>query len=478
MHEAARLLNSLKVNTDTGFKLEDYCFDKQIAFINDPAPFKTAVCSRRAGKTVACAAHLITAARSKSGVVCLYITLSRNNAKKIIWPELVQINETFNLGGKTNESELSIKFPNGSVIYCSGAKDQKEIEKFRGLAIYLCYIDESQSFRPYIANLVDEVISKALFDYNGTLCLTGTPGPVPSGFFYDCANSPEWSHHGWTLFENPWIERKSGKSAKELVDRELKRKGVGHDDPTIQRECYGKWVTDHNALVFKYDSKRNHYDPRDPRHHSPVRSRFVIGVDLGFDDADAIAVIRYNEALKAAYLEEELVKNKQGITELVAQISELANKYQPDKIVMDTGGLGKKIAEEITRRYSIMIEPAEKHRKFEFIELLNDAMRTEKFFASKDSRFAQDCSLLEWDRDPERNNEKPKIRDGYHSDILDAACYAFRESYHWLYVDPRPIPQRGTDAWFNKEEEEIQREIEERIKMTKQMDPWSEQRND
>jgi hypothetical protein len=33
------------------FKIAEHCFDKQLKFINDTARFKTAVCSRRAGKT-------------------------------------------------------------------------------------------------------------------------------------------------------------------------------------------------------------------------------------------------------------------------------------------------------------------------------------------------------------------------------------------------------------------------------------------
>lgn len=452
------------------FDLKKYCFDKQLDFINDPAPFKTAVCSRRAGKTVSCGAHLTKAAYENEGIICLYITLSRLNAKKIIWPELCEINRRYSLGGKINESDLSITFKNRSTIYLSGAKDQKEIEKFRGLALYLCYIDECQSFRPYIQNLVDEVISKALFDHNGTLCLTGTPGPVPSGFFYDCASSPEWSHHSWTMFENPWLERKSGRTPKELVDRELKRKGITLDDPTIQRECYGRWVIDANALVFKYDKVRNHYDSVPPTH---VDWNFIIGVDLGFDDADAIAVLGYNKHFNAAYLFEERVEAKQGITELVAQISALASKYKPEKIVMDTGGLGKKIAEEITTRYAIMVEPAEKARKFEFIEILNDAMRTNRFFAKKTSRFAQDAMLMEWDRDPENKDEKPKVRDSYHSDICDAVLYAFRESYHWLFEpeEPKIIPE--TPAWLKKQEEEMEQTAIQTLERTQTDDPWA-----
>ena len=98
------------------FSIEEYCFEEQQKFIRDKAKFKTAVCSRRAGKTEACAADLLDTALKFDNVVCLYITLKRTNAKKIIWPILLKINREKNLGGHPNETDLSLKFPNGSVI--------------------------------------------------------------------------------------------------------------------------------------------------------------------------------------------------------------------------------------------------------------------------------------------------------------------------------------------------------------------------
>ena len=92
------------------FNLSAFLFDKQLEFVEDPAPFKVAVCSRRAGKTVSCAAHLIHTCVNNPKVICLYITLSRHNAKRIIWKDLLEINDKFNLQGVTNDSELSLTF--------------------------------------------------------------------------------------------------------------------------------------------------------------------------------------------------------------------------------------------------------------------------------------------------------------------------------------------------------------------------------
>lgn len=460
----ALVLNEIRLRQTKRFVLADYCFKEQLAFIRDPAQFKTAVCSRRAGKTIACAADLIDTALQFPEVVCLYITMTRKNAKKIIWPELLRINRRFELNARLNETDLSMTLPNGSVIYCSGAKDKSEIENFRGLALKKVYVDECQSFRAYIEDLIDDVLSKALFDYAGTLCLIGTPGPVPAGYFAECAGAvsdkPEkaeaYSHHFWTMFQNPHLEKKSGKPVLKLVEDDCKRMGVPITHPKIQRECFGKWEVDKESLIFKYDSAKNHFDALPSRKGS---WEYVIGVDLGHDDADAIAVIGWNDRKKESYLIEELVRPKQGITELADQLEKMVKTYDPLKIVVDSGGLGKKIAKEIQRRRSIGLEPAEKSRKMEYIELLNDAMRTRRFMAKKTSAFAQDCLLVEKDFD-KTTPEKIVISDKYHSDICDAVLYAFRESLHWLSEEVPDRAKPGTPEAAKEEEDEMEEAAE------------------
>lgn len=440
------------------FRIEDYCFDKQIEFITSPAPFKTACCSRRAGKTVADAFYLLDSARKRSEVVCLYITLTRANGKRLIWPELLKINRKFNLGAMYNETELSLKFPNGSVIYVSGAKDQREIEKFRGLPLYLCIIDECQSFKPFIENLIDEVIAKALFDYGGTLALTGTPGPVPVGYFYDVCHSKAYAHFAWTMFDNPHMQIKSGMSPQEILDRDLARKGVTVDDPTIQRECFGRWVLDADTLVYRYEKKTNDYSELPPGKYN-----YVLGVDIGFEDADALAVLAWTDIDKTTYLVHERVTSKQGISDLVRQIEECRVHYPFHKIVMDMGGLGKKIGEEITRRHHIPVQAAEKSRKFENIELFNDDLRTGRFKAKSNSVFSQDCIKLEWD-DDKSTPERKVVSDRFHSDICDAVLYAWRESYSFTSEPLKEVPKWGTPEWQKQEVEKMEDSAEEYFK--------------
>ncbi len=392
-------------------------------------------------------------------MACLYITLSRLNAKRILWRDLLAINRDYDLGGKLHETELTLTMPNGHIIYLSGAKDKSEVEKYRGFPLKKVYIDEAQAFRPYIQELVDEVLAKALYDYNGSLALTGTPPPIPVGFFHDCVHSEAWSRHSWTMFQNPHLKLKSGRDPMELVLEDCSRMGVGLDDPRIQRECFGKWTVDLTSLVFKYNANLNDYTGLP----SALKWSYVIGVDVGFDDADAIAVLGWRDQVAESFLVEEDIASKQGITELSNKLDRLIKKYNPMAVVMDTGGLGKKIAEEMRKRYSLPIKAAEKSRKFEYIELLNDAMRTKKFFAKSGSAFAADCHLVEWDR-AKSTGDRLVVSEAYHSDICDSILYAWRETMAWL-EQPEPVkPKTGSREWQQMQEEALWENVASRQK--------------
>lgn len=459
--EAAKLEATLPA-----FTADSVLFGPQLALEQDPAKFKTACCSRRAGKSEGCGYALLRSAQKRPGSVSMYLTLDRTDAKVILWERVKDLNSAFRLGGKPNESDLTLRMPNGSLVLLAGAGDEKKIKKRRGVPIGIAIIDEAQNFPTSLKGLVDDVIVPALMDYDGELWLTGTPSPVPVGFFYEATQNTGWSHHGWTAFENPWIEKKSGKPARAHLDAELARRGVSETDPSVQREWYGRWAYDPNALVFRWSAANAMAAP------ATGEWQTVIGVDLGFDDADAIAVLGFADGRPEAHLREEWVGTKQTITQLAERLGAAIAKHNPLAVVMDTGGLGKKIAEEIRKRHALPIKAAEKQRKFEFIELLNDAMRSGRFFAPAASRFAQDCMLVEWDREKSRN-DKLVVSDRYHSDICDAVLYAFRESLHWLHVSAPTVPVYGSPEWAAAEEAAMEEAALEQELAKEQEDQWT-----
>ena len=118
---------------------------------------------------------------------------------------------------------------------------------------------------------------------------------------------------------------------------------------------------------------------------------------------------------------------------------------------MDEGGLGKKIGEEIRRRFGCPLEPADKANKQDNVEFLNNDLRLGLFKARYTSRFAQDSYLVQIDWEKSTPN-RIALRKAYHSDIIDAVLYAFRDSYAFTHKPEPPKPKYGSKEWADTQQ--------------------------
>jgi hypothetical protein len=450
---STRLLEVAKKRAqEKKFSIEQFAFPKQLSFIQDPARYRTALCGRRAGKSTGCAGAMLATAMSGQYCNVVYATLARTSGKRIIWPVLKALIKEYKIKCKIDNTELTIEFENGSTIYLVGCKDASEIEKLRGLSIKLAVIDEAQAIREsIITSLIDDILAYAVMDVDGSICLIGTPGPVASGYFFEATagKNETWSRHKWLSHDNPWIKIKSKKDPEQLLAEERKRKGIDETDPTYRREALAQWVTDLNALVIKFNATRNLYATLPPGNYD-----YVLGADIGFVDSDALAVLAYSHTDKHVYLVEEIITEKQDITSLANQIKALDKRYNFVKMVMDAGALGKKIQDEIRSRHGLNIEAAEKTQKYAFIELMNADLKQGIFKVFKGSRFEEDSYKVEWDRD---TPGRLKISDRFHSDILDAALYAWRFCKHFYYEPPveKKLVHRNSNEWAAQYEAQL-----------------------
>lgn len=436
-------------------------FPAQNAFISDPSRYIDAQCSRRAGKTNSLALKFFQTMEKYPKSNCLYLSLTQDSARAIMWPILHEINDKFQIGCKFTESRLEMKHPNGSQLKLMGADLKNFIKRLKGRKYPGVGIDEAQDFGVHLQSLIDDVLTPSIADYtDGWLAVTGTPGPVPQGYFFDVTRNKKYgfSHHEWTLFENPYMPNPQAFVADIKAKREW-----ADDNPTLQREYLNKWVLDVESLWVRYNEKINHYQEL-PKEH---KWNYIMGVDIGFNDADAIAILAWSETTPVTYLVEEVITKKQGLTELVEQMNNLHKRYNIVKVVMDEGGLGKKLAEEVRRRHGINVEPADKARKQENVELLNDSLRLGKFKAKSGSRFALDSYLVQIDWDKSTPN-RIVVKKKPHSDIIDAVLYAFKESYGFSHTPEQPQIRYGSKEWaeqqstsmFEKELEGYQKQEE------------------
>lgn len=428
-----------RIQRRAGFAPENLCFPEQLRPLVSPAKRKVLRCGRRSGKTTVVAFKLLLEALQPPAVPVLYTTLTRDNAREILWDDLLRLNTDYNLGGVPAVSHLELVMPTGVPIQLRGAHTEREIAKVRGKKFKLAILDEAQSFPDRVIQpLIKDVIGPTLLDYLGELWIVGTPPALRRGYFFECfagklAKGRE--QHRWTVRENTRLPaRMMGHDIDKVLAAIREEFGWGPDDPTYRREYLGEDIEDKDALLYQYLSERNHYDELPEGNWT-----YLLGVDIGHDDSDAIAVWGWREHEARLYLVEEFARAGQDVTDLAEAIKPLIEKYHPISIAIDEH---KKTSAELRRRHGIPLTPAEKHDKAGYIKLFNADMRKGLVLARKGGLFAADCGLVRKDPDSLARGKLEELsanKGGYHSDICDAALYGWRAAAHFR-EEPKPPP--------------------------------------
>lgn len=428
-------------------------FDKQINVLNDEDDFIACLCTRRAGKSYGVGGILLNAGMEYPNALVPYIGLTRRAAKNIMWPILRELCEKLAIDATFKDGDLTVVLPNKTEIFLVGADLKNFIERLRGAKYPVAVIDEAQAYRTHIEELVDDVLTPAVADYKGKIIMTGTPGPSCSGFFYE-ATQPDsgWSVHRWSVFDNPHMPH-----ARQMVDKLIARKKWTKDNPTLLREWYGQWVEDPDALVYKFSKSRNVYE------NLPNKKEWdcVLGVDYGFNDQCAFSIVKYHPNSPELFIDYAYGESGMIPSTIAEHIKMLVMKYKPIHIVADTGGLGKTITEEMIRRYSIPMQPAEKTDKFTWIALLNGDFvdGNAKVKSTQTDLIHQYLTLTKDDK----GKEDPLLP----NDLCDATLYAYRKAKAYAWTEEKKKPVTKEEIWKVQEEKiwesELQalRELEE-----------------
>lgn len=444
--------------------LSKLCFPEQLRFVTDPEPFIAGLCSRRAGKSEGVSLKMIATAQRHPGRRIPYVTLTRPMAKNIMWGKLQRWNAPprrdewgeevggLDLGAHFNNQTLEMTLPNGSVIFLASAETGEEVEKLRGGDYPLVVLDECQAFKPaLLRTLLEDILPYALFEHGGQLVVIGTPSPQCAGYFYRVTEGqePGWSVHRWTMFQNAKLPRnprtgvKGVRAAEVFAEDFLRRRKLSRDAARVQREMYGRWVRDNSSSVYRVE-------PRSLVRELPTADDWehVIGVDYGYRDATAFAVLAYSVALGRAVVVRAFERTGLLPSDAAEVLRGLYEEYDPVHMVGDAGGLGKPYVEEAVQRYDLPLEPAEKARKLAAIEFLNDDLETGALTLLEpcEELFLQ-MRQLEWDyakADRKRGGDDDRpvqradvaIADRTPDHMCDAVLYAHRACRQYLHTDP------------------------------------------
>ena len=122
--------------------------------------FRAVVAGRRFGKTFLSTGEILRAAISGKNKNCWYVAPTYGSAKEIAWDMLIQTIPPEYLT-KTNESSLTMRLINGSVISLKGAEKPNNL---RGRALDFVVLDEFADMRP---EAWYEVLRPSLSDRQG-----------------------------------------------------------------------------------------------------------------------------------------------------------------------------------------------------------------------------------------------------------------------------------------------------------------------
>lgn len=329
---------------------------QQREFIEDPHRLKLARCSRRAGKTYAIAAYMLIECHRKRGTPVLYAGLTRDSAREAVWPILLDMMDRFGIEGHAQSSALQITFPNGSKITIFGCDTENARNRLRGRKFRLVCFDET-GFYAKLDPLVYAVLPM-LADYQGTLCLTSSPGELMDGLFYEADQGKEaanWSRYFWTIHQNPHFMQPSARPefatmAQEELATVLRLSFNGNaTHPGYRREWLGEWVADNTTLVY------------------PVNGQNLIRGALAMPAAEhaigvsfspwvySIVVGRFSAFSREFQIIESREFEDATIDDFVGKLMSAIATYRPTSLVAHTGDYSKRIIDELRRRYQLPI---------------------------------------------------------------------------------------------------------------------------
>jgi len=426
----------------------DLLFDKQKIFHRDQHRFKTALNTRRSGKSFLAAVRLLEAAETPLSQNP-YLALTRESARRILWPTLTDLIEKFKIPCTHSESSLTIQFPNKSEIFLVGADQKNFAARLRGIKSKRCVIDEGQDFKEHLGDLIDSILVPTLVDFNGELDIYGTPGVRPSGFFYDITtNERGFQRYNWSVLDNPHIP-----NAKVFMEEILQRRGWSRENPTFRREWLGEWVLDLDALLFKFDRHKNLVSERP----SGMAWNNILGIDLGYNDATGFTILSYSEASRQMYVIHAEAHSEMIPSEIAEKTKQLIERFKILSVVADTGGLGKSIAEELRRRHGLPIKAAQKVDKATRISFINGD------FIDGNLCVLAHCKDLIEQLETVTKNEKGLEDDRLPVDLLDAMLYAYNESKHWSFESkPAKMNPHSEEYILDQFEKEAERMIQAR----------------
>lgn len=187
----------------------------QWAVFDSPARFRILAAGRRFGKSFLAICELVRDAWQEKERLVWYISPTYRQSKQIAWSLLKRVIVPYVTA--VNETDLSVRLRNGSVIALRGADNP---DSLRGVGLDLVIFDEAADIHP---DTWAEVIRPALADRQGRGLFIGTPRSY--NWFYDlfvqgAEHTAQWASWQFTTAEGGHVPQAEIESARETMGKE------------------------------------------------------------------------------------------------------------------------------------------------------------------------------------------------------------------------------------------------------------------
>ncbi len=299
---------------------------------NDPHRWKTVVAGRRSGKTYLSIRQICYHARNPNQNI-FYITASYRQAKMLAWQLLKEKLLDLRWVQKINESELSIRLKNNSLISLKGSEN---IDALRGVSLSYVVIDECADVDP---ELFQTIIRPALADQQGGALFITTP-KGKSNWTYDLYNMQEklpddWKSWTFTTLEAGFVtEREVEQARQEMSLKQFRQEFEASFETTEARVA---WAFDRELNVRELPQELN-------------LSVLHVGGDFNVSPITACIFVRHNDTL---YCIDEIQMHNSHTQELA---DELKVRYPRSKIFFypDPSGQARKTSANGQTDHSIL----------------------------------------------------------------------------------------------------------------------------
>ena len=260
--------------------------------------FKTVVAGRRFGKTFLSVNMILKEAVTGVDKNCWYVAPTYGSAKEIAWDMLIHTIPPEYVY-KTNESSLTLRLINGSVISLKGAEKPNNL---RGRALDFCVLDEFADMRPEAWH---EVIRPSLSDRQGSAVFIGTP--KGRNHFYDLWAKGIDGANNWASFQYTTIQ------GENVPEEEIEAARADLDERTFKQEYEAEFVTYQGLIYYGFSREESVLDMKDDS------GTLHIGMDFNLDPMSAVICIRKGGKL---YAIDEIVMYGSNTDEMVAEIKD------------------------------------------------------------------------------------------------------------------------------------------------------------